>query len=1576
MAIRDRALNALRRVFGDERDAREKAESPSADAIRHSPSSTYAIWGREDIGGLLSVSQNLMDRYADYEAMNDYPDIRCFTGEMKVFTIEENNVIVPMTIKKLAADNESRDILAFDTKKKIITRVAAEHPRITGRNAPVLRINLSNGDFLRVTPEHKILAVEPTAGYVEAKELRKGAVLAGSRAGFELNCKSILTVNKPGGVRVVDDPTPDGVETVYDVSTSTHNLLVNGVICHNSAFHYFANDATQPNMDNGRVAWVQSPDQAVVDMADTLLKRRLRLEDDLFSIAYTLCQYGNDFEEVLVTENGVVGLNNLAAPTMRRVEKLNGSLIGYVQDVTGRFTANQDELRRMLAGSANIPKHVALFEDWQTCHFRLRSTTRRSPYGVSVAEGARWIWKRLVMLEDAVMIYKLTRSPARYAFYVDVTDVPPNRVESFLKRAKRDLKKKKMVNPNNNFLDMRYNPLCLSGDTKIPLLDGTEKTIEQIAFDHAEGEQHWVYSVDVNDGNKLVPGEVVWAGNTRKSAQLLKITLDNGESIKVTPDHKMIRRSGEFAEAQTLKVGDSLMPFRSRISDKAKGDGLQGYRLVYCPERKEYVYAHRMVSETLLGKVKGDGCVTHHCNFDPLDNEPTNLQVMLWEKHLELHRALGHLNSIQEQLASDPEMSRRQREGASRAISAYNQTDKARAETAKANRDHDKPALMREAITPEIREKQKKAAAASKKAFWADPEKKAQASKKMRYVYPDEFVRAIAELVREYPKAGAPTIAALANEAGLIEILREANPEKAKKLKNIHRDMVRWMCHSRGYVNLKGFRIAVTHLAEWGAPVPNNHKVAKIEWLEEREDTYTLTVNTAHTFAVSAGVFVKNSNDEDFFIAVRDGKALSRVEVLSGPDYQCLTANTKIPLLDGTEPTIKELCERGGEHWVYSCQEDGTVVPGRGHSVHMSSPDAEIWEVELDNGEVVECTWHHPFLTRDGCWVFARDLQPGDSLMPLYRRMTSKKDGDRLDGYEKVYNPIDDTWAYTHQTVYDALHEDKGWVKGTVIHHEDGKLNNHPEKLRRVTRSEHAQIHMENVKRLHTPEIAERRRQSQQTPEYRQKMSDAWKDSPQSRKDAHQRRMKRRMSKKSERDKHANLLANWNRSEDHKRRVRREANVNWRGDTTTINDLVRLVDTTGARTMRQMMTLGKVSQGVIQRVIREADTTWADFASEHIPDWKPKGRAKCKKTPDYLKKEAAIPGNHKVVAVRKTDRREPVYDITVDGTHCFAVGQGVFVHNTVDDVQYFQRKLHGALMVPRAYLGQDAPIQGRAILSNEDVRAARVSLQIQKELKNGIERLIRIDLAARGHKNPWAVELDVMMTVPSNIYELAAMEVKNARADFAARIQPYVSMRWLLENVFRLPDDEIDEIEKQRFREANQADSMGMDPSFAAFTGGRPPDAEEQQPPPAGGGYAEVPSAGAGAGGGYAEVPSANGNGAGYAEVPGSGGGYAEVPSGLGEARPPKGSSPAAFRAYDRRRRLEEQRDRESRRNHQKLVDMIGTLQQNDAGFARRLDETTSFLREFREATLRRSNGRLVSVPSAGRNRLPPPNGR
>ena len=1002
MGLRDNVLKSLRTLFDAEREDRIAAESPSAQAMRNSPASIYSVWGREDVGGLLSISQNLMDRYADYEAMQDYPDIR-------------------------------------------------------------------------------------------------------------------------------------------------------------TAIEYFASDATQPNADNGRTIWVTSRDAAIVGSANAMLKRRLRLEDDAFSLAFGLCSMGNDFEEVLVTENGVVGLNHLPAPTVRRIERLDGTLIGFVQDISGRFTAEQDELRRMLAGQSEVPAHVALFEDWQIVQFRLRGHARRSPYGAAVQEPARWIWKRLVMLEDAVMIYKLTRSPARNAFYVDVTDVPPAKREAFLQKQKRDLKKKSMVDPRTGRLDMRYNPLCLAAATKVPLLDGSERDMVELAAAFERGEEQWIYSTDLSREGALTPGKVVWAGKTRCDAQIVKVTLDNGESIKATPDHKFIRRNGEFVEAGSLKPGDSLMPFRRRVSDKKVGDTLDGYELVYDPAAKRSFYTHRVVAKTLLGKVVGDGRVTHHVDFNPLNNSPKNLQLMEWEAHLALHREAGFNggNAVAAARRADPDLDQRMRAVAARNITAYNISEEKRARTSEQNRARDSGQYIRRYNASKKHKADNTIRRAGRLAFWAVPENRASVSEKNKLVYSDEFVDAIRALVAEEPDAGAPRIAAIANECGFVELLKKANPNKTKKIKNVHREMLRWMARDLGFKSFADFKQL--------APC-DNHKVVSVEWLAEREDTYCITVDETHTFATSAGVFVKNSMDEDYVIAVSDGRNLARVEVLAGPDYQ-----------------------------------------------------------------------------------------------------------------------------------------------------------------------------------------------------------------------------------------------------------------------------------------------------------------------------------------------------------------------------------------NIDDVGYFQRKLHGALKVPRAYLGQDAPIQGKAILSSEDVRAARVTLQVQKELRNGIERLVRIDQAARGYPNAWQTDFEVCMTVPSGIYELAAMEVKNARADFASRVQPYVSMRWIREHVFKLSDEEIAAIETQSDNEAmHQAEMQQKQQALMSA----PPIAADpmgQVQPGAPGVQGAPGAAPAGAPAGAPPPP----------------------PSASMPFAPPSRSE--QIRNYDAVQRLEEKRDKMSRQNHQRLVDQIHGLMENDKSLSDKVGQAIGLVNDLRSLALRNSNGHVSALPSAAR---------
>lgn len=100
----------------------------------------------------------------------------------------------------------------------------------------------------------------------------------------------------------------------------------------------------------------------------------------------------------------------------------------------------------------------------------------------------------------------------------------------------------------------------------------------------------------------------------------------------------------------------------------------------------------------------------------------------------------------------------------------------------------------------------------------------------------------------------------------------------------------------------------------------------------------------------------------------------------------CLHQDTKVALLNGTNPTIKELADSNLDYfWVYSCDENGNVVPGKAHSARKTREKQKLIKVTLDNKEEIKCTLDHKFLMRNGSYKEAQYLQEGDSLMPLYR---------------------------------------------------------------------------------------------------------------------------------------------------------------------------------------------------------------------------------------------------------------------------------------------------------------------------------------------------------------------------------------------------------------------------------------------------------------------------------------------------------------------------------------------------------------------------------------------------------------
>src|SRR3990172_9168081 len=145
----------------------------------------------------------------------------------------------------------------------------------------------------------------------------------------------------------------------------------------------------------------------------------------------------------------------------------------------------------------------------------------------------------------------------------------------------------------------------------------------------------------------------------------------------------------------------------------------------------------------------------------------------------------------------------------------------------------------------------------------------------------------------------------------------------------------------------------------------------------------------------------------------------------------------------------------------------------------------------------------------------------------------------------------------------------------------------------------------------------------------------------------------------------------------------------------------------------------------------------------------------------------------------------------------------------MEDIEYFLKKLHTALKIPPAYMGHEEA-ETKATLTMQDVRWARTIMRVQRELRNGLKRIGNTHLVALGI-DPAAVDWEIVMVTPSQIFELAQLEVRNARVEFADRMEKWVSNYWIMRNVFGYSDEEIYAIQKQRQKESEEGGAISPD---------------------------------------------------------------------------------------------------------------------------------------------------------------------
>ena len=222
---------------------------------------------------------------------------------------------------------------------------------------------------------------------------------------------------------------------------------------------------------------------------------------------------------------------------------------------------------------------------------------------------------QLRMIEDSLVIYRLSRAPERRIFYIDVGNLPKAKAEQYLKEVMSRYRNKLVYDA------------CLSMDTRIPLLNGQTLTLSEITDKFNKGERLWTYSCDPNTG-KFAPGLISWSGVTRKNEKVMKITLDNDKTIVCTLDHKFPVWNRGKVEAKDLQIGDSMIPFYSKLKQLSSASKNSTYEQIYENESKKWIYVHRLVS-----RWKDELNLSNEYNYSPQRLDEDKKTSIVYKNH-------------------------------------------------------------------------------------------------------------------------------------------------------------------------------------------------------------------------------------------------------------------------------------------------------------------------------------------------------------------------------------------------------------------------------------------------------------------------------------------------------------------------------------------------------------------------------------------------------------------------------------------------------------------------------------------------------------------------------------------------------------------------------------------------------------------------------------------------------------------------------------------------------------------------------------------------------------------------------
>ena len=239
-----------------------------------------------------------------------------------------------------------------------------------------------------------------------------------------------------------------------------------------SALDIIADECTLRN-ESGEMLHIRSSDENIQKILYNLFYDVLNIEFNLWSWTRNMCKYGDFFLKLEIAEKfGVYQVIPFSAFNILREEGMdpkNPSYVRFKYDAAAAAGYGTTAGGWASYGGGQKDEDAFYFENYEMAHFRLLSDLNYLPYGRSYLEPARKLFKQYILMEDAMLIHRITRAPDRRLFYINIGSIPPAEVENYMQKMVSKLKKTPFMDEKTGQYNLKYNVMNMLEDYYIPV---------------------------------------------------------------------------------------------------------------------------------------------------------------------------------------------------------------------------------------------------------------------------------------------------------------------------------------------------------------------------------------------------------------------------------------------------------------------------------------------------------------------------------------------------------------------------------------------------------------------------------------------------------------------------------------------------------------------------------------------------------------------------------------------------------------------------------------------------------------------------------------------------------------------------------------------------------------------------------------------------------------------------------------------------------------------------------------------------------------------------------------------------